>query len=68
MIPNMVVMVPADGSELRLMTQFAYEHDGPIAMRYPRGNTTAWDESATEPIPVLRCTTVHLTVLQAPGS
>ena len=32
------------------MTQFAYEHDGPIAMRYPRGNTTAWDESATEPI------------------
>ena len=50
MIPNMVVMVPADGSELRLMTQFAYEHDGPIAMRYPRGNTTAWDESATEPI------------------
>ncbi|MEK9764105.1 MAG: transketolase C-terminal domain-containing protein, partial [Deltaproteobacteria bacterium] len=34
----------------RLMTQFAYEHDGPIAMRYPRGNTTAWDESATEPI------------------
>ena len=50
MIPNMVVMVPANGSELRLMTQFAYEHDGPIAMRYPRGNTSIWDENATEPI------------------
>jgi 1-deoxy-D-xylulose-5-phosphate synthase len=50
MIPNMVVMVPADGSELRLMTQFAYEHDGPIAMRYPRGKTAIWDENAAAPI------------------
>jgi 1-deoxy-D-xylulose-5-phosphate synthase len=32
------------------MTQFAYEHDGPIAMRYPRGNTAIWDENASEPI------------------
>ena len=32
------------------MTQFAYEHDGPIAIRYPRGNTTTWDESSMEPI------------------
>ncbi len=40
MIPNMVVMAPRNGRELRDMTHTAamYE-DGPIALRFPRGNT-----------------------------
>ncbi|MEN6627120.1 MAG: 1-deoxy-D-xylulose-5-phosphate synthase [Candidatus Sumerlaeia bacterium] len=39
MIPNMVVMAPRDGSELRDMTHTAclYE-DGPISIRFPRGS------------------------------
>ena len=39
-IPNMVVMAPKDESELRNMLFTAIEHDGPIALRYPRGNGT----------------------------
>jgi 1-deoxy-D-xylulose-5-phosphate synthase len=37
-VPNMVVMAPADENELRNMLFTAVEHDGPIALRYPRGN------------------------------
>lgn len=36
-IPNMVVMAPKDEDELRHMLRTALEHDGPIALRYPRG-------------------------------
>jgi 1-deoxy-D-xylulose-5-phosphate synthase len=38
-IPNMVVMAPKDEQELRNMVFTAIEYkDGPIALRYPRGN------------------------------
>lgn len=37
-IPNMVVMSPKDGAEMRSMFRLALEHDGPVAIRYPRGN------------------------------
>ncbi|WP_300670527.1 1-deoxy-D-xylulose-5-phosphate synthase [Desulfoluna sp.] len=36
-LPNMVIMAPADENELRRMMKTALEHDGPIALRYPRG-------------------------------
>ena len=36
-IPNMVVMAPKDENELRRMLKTAIDHDGPIALRYPRG-------------------------------
>jgi 1-deoxy-D-xylulose-5-phosphate synthase len=36
-IPNMVVMAPKDENELRHMVYTAVQHDGPIAVRYPRG-------------------------------
>jgi len=39
-IPNMVVMAPKDENELRHMLATAVAHDGPIAMRYPRGRGT----------------------------
>ncbi len=39
-IPNMVIMSPKDGNELRHMVKTAVEYDkGPIALRYPRGET-----------------------------
>ncbi|HUW51377.1 MAG TPA: 1-deoxy-D-xylulose-5-phosphate synthase [Sulfuricella sp.] len=36
-IPNMVVMAPADENECRQMLYTAFMHDGPTAVRYPRG-------------------------------
>ena len=36
-IPNMLVMTPADENECRQMLYTAYCHDGPSAVRYPRG-------------------------------
>ncbi len=36
-IPNMVVMAPKDGGELAFMLDLALAHDGPVAIRYPRG-------------------------------
>ncbi len=36
-LPNMVVMSPKDGHELQRMLVTAIAHDGPIALRYPRG-------------------------------
>jgi 1-deoxy-D-xylulose-5-phosphate synthase len=36
-VPNLVVMAPADESEMRNMIYTAVEYDGPIALRYPRG-------------------------------
>ena len=36
-IPNLVVMAPKDEAELARMMVTAFAHDGPCAMRYPRG-------------------------------
>ncbi len=36
-IPNMVLMTPADENECRRMLTTAFHHDGPAAVRYPRG-------------------------------
>jgi len=37
-LPNMIVMAPKDENELRHMLATAIAHDGPAAVRYPRGN------------------------------
>jgi 1-deoxy-D-xylulose-5-phosphate synthase len=36
-IPNLVVMAPRDGEEMRMMFEFALRCNGPAAIRYPRG-------------------------------
>ncbi len=38
-IPNMVVMTPADADEARCMLTTGFLHDGPAAVRYPRGTS-----------------------------
>ncbi|GGM01303.1 1-deoxy-D-xylulose-5-phosphate synthase [Deinococcus aerophilus] len=38
-IPNVRIGLPRDATELRAMLKYAQEHDGPFAIRYPRGNT-----------------------------
>ncbi|NQU35189.1 MAG: 1-deoxy-D-xylulose-5-phosphate synthase [Bacteroidetes bacterium] len=50
-IPNMVVMAPKDTHELKAMLQFAVLYDGPISIRYPKGQSPlAQSEQALEPI------------------
>lgn len=36
-LPNLVIMAPADEDECRQMLYTAFMHDGPSAVRYPRG-------------------------------
>src|SRR5208283_3927212 len=38
MIPGMTVMAPSDENELQNMLHTAIRFNGPISMRYPRGN------------------------------
>lgn len=35
-VPNLVVMAPKDGPEFEAMLEFAFNHNGPIAIRYPK--------------------------------
>jgi 1-deoxy-D-xylulose-5-phosphate synthase len=44
--PNMVLMAPKDEAELREMLLTAIEHNGPAAVRYPRGSGFGVDISA----------------------
>ena len=37
-IPNMAVLAPSDENECRQMLYTAFRHDGPSAVRYPRGS------------------------------
>ncbi len=37
-LPNMTIMAPKDENELRHMFFTALQHNGPVAIRYPRGN------------------------------
>ena len=34
--PNMTVMAPGDGDDLKAMVDFAIAHDGPVSIRYPK--------------------------------
>ncbi|PLR39272.1 1-deoxy-D-xylulose-5-phosphate synthase [Chimaeribacter coloradensis] len=50
-IPNMVIMTPSDENECRQMLHTGYHYaDGPVAVRYPRGNGTG---AVCEPLTML---------------
>jgi 1-deoxy-D-xylulose-5-phosphate synthase len=54
-VPNIVVMAPADQHECRRMLTTGFLHDGPAAVRYPRGTGpagTGTAETAFEPLPI----------------
>ena len=54
-IPNMLVAVPADENECRLLLSTAFEHAGPAAVRYPRGTGTgAKIEAELKTLPIGR--------------
>ncbi len=51
-IPNMQIYTPSDERELLRMLDAGLAHDGPVAVRYPRGGSGGQDApmSATEPL------------------
>src|SRR5690606_17491926 len=52
-VPNLVVYAPSDENECRQMLDSAFRHDGPAAVRYPRGaGTGASVEKAFTEIPL----------------
>ena len=50
-IPNMTILSPKNGQELEDMMEFAVSHQGPVAVRYPRGN--AWEGMAKHRAPIV---------------
>ena len=52
MIPGMTIGVPADATELCAMIETAVDHDGPIAIRYPKGPAVSVPNVPIEPFPV----------------
>ncbi len=52
-IPNMVVMAPSDENECRRMLTTGFLHQGPAAVRYPRGTGTGVAlDAGLEPLPI----------------
>ena len=52
-VPNMVVMAPSDEAECRAMLNTGHLHDGPAAVRYPRGSGTGVAAGTSlEPLPI----------------
>lgn len=45
-IPNMVIAAPSDENECRQLLYTAYQHQGPAAVRYPRGTGTGADRKS----------------------
>ncbi|MFT6899977.1 MAG: 1-deoxy-D-xylulose-5-phosphate synthase [Colwellia sp.] len=37
-VPNIVIMAPSDERECQMMLTTGFNHDGPVAVRYPRGS------------------------------
>lgn len=53
-IPNIVVMAPKDGDELQSLLRTALAHEGPSAIRYPRGPAEITEETEPGEIPLGR--------------
>lgn len=49
-IPNMTILSPKNRWEFKDMMEFAVQHDGPIAIRYPRGNVFEGMEEFRAPV------------------
>ena len=53
-LPNLVLMTPSNEQECRAMLTTAFKHDGPAAVRYPRGAGIGLETTgqALEPLPI----------------
>jgi len=67
-VPNMVVMTPSDEGLCRKMLSTAFHHNGPAAVRYPRGAGIGAPVAATlETIPIGRGEVVRESSARAGG-
>jgi 1-deoxy-D-xylulose-5-phosphate synthase len=48
-IPNITIFAPRDDIGIKYAVEFAYNHKGVCAFRYPRGNFTACEEVKSKP-------------------
>ena len=53
-LPNLILMTPANEQECRAMLTTAFKHDGPAAVRYPRGSGIGLETTgqALESLPI----------------
>lgn len=51
MIPNLAVAAPASETELCGLLEAALDHDGPVAIRFPKGSVAALPALPVEPVP-----------------
>ena len=49
-IPNMTILNPKNKTELKEMLRFSLKHNGPVAIRYPRGNAYDGLQEFQEPM------------------
>ncbi|NND83805.1 MAG: 1-deoxy-D-xylulose-5-phosphate synthase, partial [Acidimicrobiia bacterium] len=54
MVPNLVVGAPSDEVELARMLSSALDHDGPVAIRYPKATATAIPDLPVAPLTIGR--------------
>jgi 1-deoxy-D-xylulose-5-phosphate synthase len=54
LIPGMTVSAPSSPDELRRLLATALEHDGPFAIRYPRGSAPRAGSEPLRPLPIGR--------------
>lgn len=59
-IPNLTVMAPKNGNEFREMLEFAVEHNGPVAIRYPRGAASNIMYSVNKPVELGKSETIYI--------
>jgi 1-deoxy-D-xylulose-5-phosphate synthase len=52
MIPNLVIGAPADATELCAMIETAVDHQGPMAIRYPKGGAVSVPALPVEPLEI----------------
>lgn len=58
-IPNMVVLAPKNKWELDMMMHFALSYDGPVAIRYPKGEAYCGLIENKEPIILPKSEIIH---------
>ena len=59
LIPNMTVCAPKNADELEDMMEFAYQFDGPIALRYSRGTAYTGLTECREPVVYGKSEVIH---------
>ena len=59
MMPGMTVMAPKNDWELKEMLRFAVKADGPVAIRYPRGNACQKFEEYQAPVEAGKSEVLH---------